>query len=70
MGRLQLYAMVDDDIPLHPCKQPFKVREIQWHDQQESARSGRNLLWSSRAPVETDQGDRNTPIVSVADYLT
>ena len=40
VGRLQLYAMAVGDIPLHPCKQPFKGREIRRHDQPESAKSG------------------------------
>jgi len=35
--------MADGDIPLHPCKQPFKGREIQLHDLPESAISG--FLW-------------------------
>ena len=40
LGRFQLYAMADGDILLHPCKQPFKGREIRRHDQPESAMSG------------------------------
>ena len=39
-GRLQLYAMADGDIPLNPCKQPFKECEIRRYDQPESAKSG------------------------------
>jgi len=43
-GRLQLYAMADGDIPLHPCKQPFKGREIRQHDQPESAKYGHPMV--------------------------
>ncbi len=52
MGRKQLYAMADGDIPLHPCKQPFKECEIRRYDQPESAASGRpsmNGKWMRHA---------------------
>ncbi len=39
--------MADGDIPLHPCKQPFKECEIRRYDQPESARSGSLVVRST-----------------------